>query len=253
MTAEYNPFTLQEKTILVTGASSGIGRAIAVMCSRMGASVIATGRNQERLEETVSLMEGSGNMMVAADLTDMEETERLADSCPALDGIVHNAGVMDRILSRMIGPEEIEKIMKPNFEAPVLLQKALLKKKKLKAGASVVFIASRAAFAPTVGNSLYAASKGAIVSYSKVLALELADRKIRVNSICPGMVWTDLIRRDAELAGVDYSEIQKNYPLKRFGQPDDVASLTVFLLSDASSWMTGSCIDLTGGGELLLK
>lgn len=253
MPSSYNPFNLDDKVILVTGASSGIGREIAVMCSRMGARVISTGRNPERLEQTLSMMEGDSHQIISADLTEAEDITKLADFCSPLDGIVHNAGVMERLPARMIEPADIERVMKSNFDAPVLLQKALMKKKKMNPGASVVFISSRAATAPSAGNSLYAASKGALISYSKVLALELADRKIRVNCICPGMVWTDLVRRDAETAGVDYTEIEKQYPLKRFGRPEDVASLTVFMLSEASSWMTGVSVDLAGGGELTLK
>lgn len=114
-------------------------------------------------------------------------------------------------------------------------------------------IASRAPFAPSVGYGIYAASKGALIAYSKVLALELASKLIRVNCICPGMVWTDLVKSEAESLGVDYTVIEKGYPLKRFGQPDDVAALAVYMLSDASAWMTGSIVDLTGGGELTLK
>ena len=238
---------------MVTGASSGIGRAVAIMCSRMGARIVATGRNAERLEETLAMMEGDDHIMLRADLTVADDIAHLSEACPMLNGIVHSAGVMSRRLSRQIEQEDIEEVMRPNFEAPVLLQKEILKNKKLHPGGSVVFIASRAASAPSVGNGIYAASKGALISYSKVLALELSGKKIRVNCICPGMVWTDLIRRDSEQAGADYTEAQNDYPLKRFGEPDDVAALAVYLLSDASGWMTGSVIDLTGGGELLLK
>lgn len=119
--------------------------------------------------------------------------------------------------------------------------------------ASIVFIASRAPFAPAPGNGLYAASKGALIAYAKVLGLELANQLIRVNCVCPAMVWTELVQRDAELTGADYREAEKAYPLKRYGRPNDVANLVVYLLSDASSWMTGSCIDITGGGEFILK
>ena len=152
----------------------------------------------------------------------------------------------------MLKSSDIENIMAINFNAPILLQRTLLRKKKISKGASIVFIASRAAFAPTVGNALYAASKGAILSYAKVLGLELASRQIRVNSICPAMVWTDLTRKDETKTGADYNEVQKSYPLQRYGKPEDIAYLAVYLLSDTSVWMTGSAIDITGGGELTL-
>ena len=250
---ENNPFSLKGKYILVTGATSGIGRACAVACAQMGASVIATGRNSERLHETLSLLGEGDHRGISADLTHEEDVARLARECPVLQGVVHSAGIGDRTLLKMARQKDIDRVMKANFEAPVLLQRALLKAKLIEAGASIVFIASRAPFAPAVGNGIYAASKGALLAYAKVLALELSDRLIRVNSICPAMVWTELVSRDAELTGADYSEKEKEYPLKRFGKPEDVAYLAVYLLSDASQWMTGSNIDLTGGGELTLK
>lgn len=249
----FNPFTLTGKTILVTGASSGIGRATAIVCSKMGAKVIVTARNVERLAETLQLLDGNGHTVIPADLCSSEQIDNLAIEAPELDGIVHCAGVGDRTLLKMAREKDIKRVMKANFEGPVLLQRALLKKKKVKSLSSIVFIASRAPFAPTSGNGLYAASKGAIIAYAKVLGLELANQMIRVNCICPAMVWTELIQRDAELTGANYHEAEKSYPLKRYGKPEDVANLVVYLLSDASSWMTGSCIDITGGGEFTLK
>lgn len=253
MSDAFNPFTLKGKTILVTGASSGIGRETAIVCSKMGANVVITGRNQERLNQTLERLEGNGNMAVAADLAVQGDIDSLAAECPELDGIVHCAGVGDRTLLKMVREKDIERVMSANFNAPVLLQRALLKKKKVKSASSIVFIASRAPFAPTPGNGIYAASKGAMIAYAKVLGLELANQLIRVNCICPAMVWTELVQRDAEMTGADYHEAEKAYPLKRYGRPDDVANLVVYLLSDASSWMTGSCIDITGGGEFSLK
>jgi NAD(P)-dependent dehydrogenase (short-subunit alcohol dehydrogenase family) len=252
MNTEYNPFSLVGKTILVTGASSGIGRATAISCAKMGANVIVTGRNQERLAETLASMPGDQNLSIAADLTNAEQIDTLVADIPQLNGVVHCAGVGDRTLLKMAREKDIERVMSANFNAPVLLQRALLKKKKILTEASIVFIASRAPFAPTIGNGLYAASKGAMLAYAKVLGLELAPQLIRVNCICPAMVWTELVERDAALTGADYHEAEKNYPLKRYGKPEDVANLAIYLLSDASCWMTGSNIDITGGGELSL-
>lgn len=250
---KFNPFSLNGKTVLVTGASSGIGRETAIICSKMGATVIITARNAERLTETFNLLEGEGHKIIAADLASQEQIDKLAAETSDLDGIVHCAGVGDRTLLKMAREKDIERVMKANFDGPVLLQRALLKKKKVKPSSSIVFIASRAPFAPTPGNGLYAASKGALIAYAKVLGLELANQLIRVNCICPAMVWTELVRRDAELTGADYHEVEKSYPLKRYGKPEDIAYLVVYLLSDVSSWMTGSCLDITGGGEFTLK
>lgn len=249
----FNPFSLKGKTILITGASSGIGRATAIVCSKMGANVIVTGRNEERLKETFDQLEGDENLSIAADLTDSEAIDSLVVQLPALSGVVHCAGIGDRSMLKMVKEKDISKVMRTNFESPVLLQKALLKKKKLVNSSSIVFVASRAPFAPTVGNGIYAASKGALIAYAKVLGLEVANQLMRVNCVCPAMVWTELVERDAALTGADYHESEKEYPLKRYGQPEDIANLIVYLLSDASSWMTGSCIDITGGGEFTLK
>lgn len=247
MSELFNPFSLSGKTILITGASSGIGRETAIVCSKMGAAVVITGRNEERLKETYDRLEGYGNLSIAADLTDTEAIESLVQQLPALTGVVHCAGIGDRSMLKMVKERDIAKVMRTNFESPVLLQKELLKKKKLLNSSSIVFIASRAPFAPIVGNAIYSASKGALLAYAKVLSLEVANQLMRVNCICPAMVWTELVIKDSELTGVDYHEAEKAYPLKRYGQPNDIANLAVYLLSDASCWMTGSAIDITGG------
>jgi len=247
---QFNPFSLEGKQILVTGASSGIGKAIAIACAKMGATVIVTGRNVERLNETLSQMPMGDHKAISADLTKAEDIDKLVAELPKLDGLVQCAGVGSRVPCKNIGKEDLEHVFMPNVEAPILLQTAILSNKKINKEASIVYIASRAANAPSVGNAAYSASKGAIISYAKCLALELAPRLIRVNCICPAMIWTDLILE----GGVDkeqLEEAQLKYPLKRYGQPDDVANLALYLLSDASSWMTGSCIDITGGAREL--
>jgi len=240
------PFSLENKTILITGASSGIGRACAIECSKMGAKVIITARNNDKLQETLSLLDGHENLAIIADLTSQEEINHLVDSLPNLNGLIQNAGVGSRILCKNIKENDIDYIFDANVKAPILLQQALLSRKKMDKEASIVFLASRAANAPSIGNAIYSASKGAIMAYAKVLSLELAPRKIRVNCICPAMVWTDLIFNDG-FSKTDLEEAQLKYPLKRYGLPNDIAYLAIYLLSDASSWMTGSCLDITGG------
>ena len=241
-----NPFNLLGKQILITGASSGIGRAIAVACSKMGAILYLTGRDKSRLNETFSMLNGKGHPVITADLTKEEDINHLISKLPKLDGVVQNAGVGSRILCKSITQKDLDNVLRPNLEGPILLQTSLLAQKKLNKSASIVFIASRAANTPSIGNAIYSASKGAIISYSRVLALELATRKIRVNCICPSMVWTNLILQDG-VTKEEMEEAQLKYPLKRYGKPEDVAYLTIYLLSDTSTWMTGSCIDLTGG------
>lgn len=244
----FNPFSLEGKIILVTGASSGIGRSIAVTCSKMGATVIINGRNKEKLQETLSMMEGKGHVIVATDLTDSASLGVMVGKLTKLDGIVHCAGMGQRIPCKDLQSEDINKVMDTNFMAPVMLQAEILRQKKINKGASIIFVASIASWSPSFGNSVYSASKGAIISYANCLALELAPRKIRVNCISPAMVWTDLILKD----GIDEDQLKEDeskYPLKRYGQPEDIAYLAVYMLSDASSWMTGSNIKISGGAN----
>lgn len=245
---EFNPFSLEGKTILVTGASSGIGRGIAVTCSKMGATVILTGRNQVKLGASLALLEKGDHKMIAADLTNSESMSRMVSELPILDGVVHCAGIGQRVLCKMATESDVNSVMDSNFLAPVLLQSELLKQKKINKGASLVFVASMAIWSPSVGNAFYSASKGAIVSYANCLALELAPRKIRVNCISPAMVWTDLIYQE----GVEEDQLKEDeskYPLKRYGQPEDIANLAVYMLSDASTWMTGSNVKISGGAN----
>ncbi len=242
----FNPFTLRGKTILVTGASSGIGRGIAIACSKMGATVLITGRNESRLNETLSSLATGEHDRFVCDLTDQHELVEMASVLPNLDGIVHCAGIGQRVLCKQLSKDDVETVMSTNFEGPVLLQTELLRQKKISKGASIVFIASIASFFPSVGNSIYSASKGAIISYAKCLSLELAPRKIRVNCISPAMVWTDIIVQD----GCDDEQLkvdEQKYPLKRYGTPEDISNLAIYMLSDASTWMTGSNVNITGG------
>jgi len=250
MLDQFNPFSLEGKTILVTGASSGIGRSVSVMTSKLGGRVILNGRNKEKLEQTLKLMSNGNHQICIGDLTKRDEIQSLVDSLPRLDGIVHCAGLGHSKICKQITEEDVNLVMDTNFKAPVLLQSEILQSKKLNKSASIVFIASLAHDYPFIGNALYSASKGAFISYSNCLKLELAPRKIRVNCISPGMVWTDLLYQ----AGFSDDELKRDEEtslLKRYGQPEDVAYLAIYLLSDASSWMTGTNILLTGGAPRL--
>lgn len=244
----FNPFTLEGKTILVTGASSGIGRGIAIACSKMGATVIINGRNEQRLAETMTEMQGEENISLAADLSDSNSLTEMVSRLPKLDGIVHCAGIGQRVLCKQLQEADLDTMMDVNFKAPVMLQTEILKQKKINKGASIVFIASIASDSPSIGNAIYSASKGAIISYANCLALELAPRQIRVNCILPAMIWTDLILKGG-ITEEELKEDEKKYPLKRYGKPEDIANLSIYLLSNAAAWMTGSSIKITGGGN----
>lgn len=241
--------SLEGKTILITGASSGIGRGIAIGCSQAGANVVIVGRNEDRLNETLGQMNGDGHLKFICDLTNMESLNKFVSELPPFDGIVHCAGIGQRIPAKLLAENDVDKVMNVNFKAPVLLQSMLLQQKKVKKGSSIVFIASIASWSPSVGNSIYSASKGAIISYANCLSLELGPRQIRVNCISPAMVWTDLIMNDG-VTEEQLKEDESRYPMKRYGKPEDIAGLAVYLLSDVSSWMTGSNVKITGGGKL---
>ncbi len=248
MESDFNPFSLKDKTVLVTGASSGIGQGIALLCSKMGATVVINGRNETRLQDTLSQMEGKDHIIAKGDLSDFASLSELVSKMPKLDGVVHCAGVGSRVLCKMMQESDLDLTMTINFKAPVMLQTELLKQKKVNKNGSIIFIASMAQDSPSIGNALYAASKSAIISYAQCLQLELAPRLVRVNCISPAMVWTDLIFKGG-ITEEQLQEDEKKYPLKRYGHPEDIANLAVYLLSDASSWMGGSNIKITGGAH----
>lgn len=244
---EYNnPFSLQGKTILVTGASSGIGQATAVACAQMGADVVITGRDAERLQATADLM-GEAKGQIVADLIVLEDVDKLVAALPPLDGAVLCAGNSTTLPLQFGTREKFDDMFDVNFFAPVELLRLMYKKKVLQKGASVVLIASIGgthSFMP--GNGVYGASKAALNSVMKYAAREYASRKVRVNSICPGMVDTPLIHRGT-ITEEQLAEDAKRYPLGRYGRPDDIAHGAIYLLSDASSWLTGHDLVIDGG------
>lgn len=245
-----NPFSLIGKTILVTGASSGIGRGIAIQCSKMGATIVVTGRNEERLNETLQMLEGDGHKVIAADLSKQDYIDHLVAKCPVLNCYVHSAGVLKLCTTKSVNRQVLEESIETNTIAPIMLTNGLLRKKKLKAPSSIVYISSLSGvFIGGTGEISYSATKGALSGYMKTAALELAPRNIRVNTICPALVPTDLSRQYHEIVPEDMlkAEIPTKYPLGRIGAIDDVANAAIYLLSDASSWITGINLVLDGG------
>ena len=243
----YNPYSLDGKTILVTGASSGIGKTAAIECSRLGAKVIITARNEDRLKQTLSELEGKGHQMILCDLGQEDTIDSLVSDLPEIQGLINNAGFTKILPVQFINHEDINNILEVNLIAPMLLLQKLLKKKKLKKGASVVFTSSMAGLGCcSVGNSMYTASKGAISSFIKCVALELAPKNIRVNAVCPAMVDTGILD-SGTVSKEQLEEDMKNYPLGRYGKPADIAWAMIYLLSDASSWVTGDNFVIDGG------
>jgi len=245
----YNPFTLEGKTILVTGASSGIGAAIAVECSKMGALVVVTGRDAERLQATFSLLqENEGHLQITADLSSDEGVSAFVGQLPKLDGIVHSAGFLKKLPFKFINQKAWDETMSVNLFAPAVLSQQIVKKNLLKEAGSIVFISSIAASVASFGNISYMASKGAINSLSRGMALELAAKKIRVNTVMPALIKTNLTEK--ALSQEDLENYLQKFPLGRFGKPEEVAHAAIYLLSDATQWITGTSITVDGGVTL---
>lgn len=245
----YNPYSLQGKTVLVTGASSGIGQQTAVECSKLGARLVVTARSEERLQETLDMLEGEGHIALTADLTREEDVQRLAEACPALDGVVQNAGIVRSKPIAFYAREDLDAVFSANAFAPMLLNRWLLKKKKLAQGGSIVFTSSVASVRANLGNGIYGSSKAALTAYMRYCAKELAAKRIRVNAVHPGMVETKLIHGGA------YSEenLKRNmerYPLGRYGRPEEIAWAIIYFLSEASAWTTGTSLFVDGGSLL---
>lgn len=243
----YNPFSLNGKTILVTGASSGIGRSIAIECSKMGAHIIAAGRNIERLEDTISLMEGASNSYITGDLTNHDDIDNIIKNLPKIDGVVLCAGVGNSTLIPFATPEKMKLIFDINFFSQVELFRLLVKKKILTKNSSVVAISSIGGYSSfTFANTIYGSAKASLRTWMKFASKELAGKQIRVNSICPGMIDTPLIHKGT-ITEEQLTEDAKRYPLGHYGQPEDVAYCAVYLLSDAAKWVTGSTFVIDGG------
>lgn len=241
------PFHLHDKIILVTGASSGIGRQVAISVSKMGGNVIITGRNNDKLKETLESLSAGKHQMLAADLCKEEELNQLIQNLPQLDGIVHCAGTVQPYPIKFFTADKIDSIFKINYEAQVLLMAGIGRQKKLNKNASIVFMSSISAHYPHKGGALYSGSKAALESFSKVVALEFFLQGVRSNCISAAMVKTPMYDAAAQQTTTDamMDHINK-YPLG-VGQPDDVANAAVFLLSDAARWITGTTITLDGG------
>lgn len=245
-----NPYSLEGKTILVTGASSGIGRCTAIECSKMGARLVITGRNNDRLKETFDQLQGEGHISIVADMTCYEDIERIVNDVPALDGLSNNAGITKVVMVKHLRGTDLNNILNTNTISPILLTQLLVRKKKLNKNASIVFTSSLSGnYCVHYGESMYAASKGAISGFAKGAALDLSSSRIRVNCVCPGIVRTNIF--NGVLTEEELEAKQQYFPLKRFGEPSDVAYAIIYFLSDASCWVTGAELKIDGGYTLI--
>lgn len=247
----YNPFSLINKKLLVTGASSGIGRAVAIECSRMGAEIYIVGRNESRLTETLEKMDGDNHVSVQMDITNAEDLESLVSKVPVLSGIVHCAGITKIEPFGFVNRTHLDEVFNTNFYAPVELTRLLLKKKKISKKGSVVFISSISGlYCSAVASSIYSASKSALNGIMKGMAIDLSPKDVRVNCVNPAVIDTGFFKNSG-ISEEDLEKDKKRYPLRRYGKPEEVAYATIYLLSDASEWVTGTNMLIDGGYTLL--
>lgn len=245
-----NPFSLQGKTILVTGASSNIGRQIAIKCSEMGARIILSARSEERLNETLERMAGEDHQLAPCDLSTAESIPMLVDMMPELDGVIMCAAIFRTTPIRNNRRKYTEEMFNTNTFSNIDLVQLLLKNKKIKDGGSILFISSVAAYRPYAGNALYSATKGAINSFCQVLAIEQGSRKIRSNCISPGIIRRVENVKEWAVTKEELAKEESRFPLG-FGQTEDIAYAAVYMMSDASKWVTGTNMIVDGGQSLI--
>ncbi len=243
-----NVFSLKGKTILITGASSGLGKQTAISASRMGAKLIITGRSSEKLANTFSQLEGEGHISIPADLTHYDDIDRLTANLPPLNGVVYSTGISVLKPTRFIEQADIDQNFSIGFNAPVLVTSRLLARKKLVSGnCSLVFISSISIKYPFVGGAMYISVKAALENYARVLGLELAPKRIRVNCVAPAFVKGPMLDQTREATNEEtIRQIEARQPLG-LGEPDDVANAILFYLSDASRWVSGTSLIMGGG------
>lgn len=238
-------FSLEGKRILVTGASSGIGRQIAITCAARGGVLVVNGRDCARLDATLAELAGTGHSAVPGDLVDADARAHVAQTAGNLDGIVHCAGISRLTPIRLASPVHTEEVWRINYEAPVLLTQALLARNQVAADASILFISSIAAFIGVAGVGVYSGTKAALIATMRCLAMEVIKRRIRVNCLAPALVESPLLDATEKMV-TSIEKTRADYPLG-FGRPEDVANAAVFYLSAASRWVTGTTLVMDGG------
>jgi len=246
-----NPFSLEDKTIVMTGASSGIGRQCAIDCSRMGAKMVLVARNEERLQSTLNNLEGSGHRAFSADLTDSAAISGLVTQIGQrfgkIDGLVNCAGISTTLPLRLMSREKIEEFFRTNVFSAVELTRELSQVKHMNRGGSIVFFSSIMGCVGESGKSLYGMTKGALISATRSLACEFAKREIRVNCISPGAILTPINEKLPHMADPDLRKLLEDRHLLGLGRTEDIANGVIYLLSDASRWVTGHNLIIDGG------
>ena len=246
-----NPMDLKNKCCLVTGASSGLGREISILISKLGGKLVLVGRNEEQLNHTKNLLEGNGHFVEPFDLNEVDEIPKLikhvVKKTGPLKGLVHSAGVTSTLALNFMNQKRIHQIMNINFNAAVGLAKAFRQKRVAEDNGSIVFISSVTGLIGVPGLSVYSASKGALISLCRALAVEFAASGVRVNCIAPGHIMTEMGQDAARALPSKQLEALKNSHPLGFGSPDDVANAVAFLLADTGKWITGTTLVVDGG------
>ncbi len=242
-----HPFRLDGKTILVSGASSGLGRQTAISCSHMGAKLFITGRDSERLAVTRAELSGDGHRAAVADLTLADDINRLVDECGKIDGVFHGAGVKGLAPIKQISEKFVQHVFASNYFAPMLLTQRLLSKRSIQQGGSIVFMSSTAAHLGVHGVGVYSGTKAALLASMRCLANEQGRNNIRANCLSPDLVETPMVVTIDTVDTKEWIEMQRNRHPLGLGAPEDVANAAIYLLSDASRWVTGTTLIMDGG------
>lgn len=246
-TNTHNAFSLQGKTILVTGASSGLGQQIAISCAMRGARIIATGRDLGRLQVTFDQLPGDNHVQIPAELTDAQDRSALVNAAPKIDGLVHCAGKQMLSPIRQLRESLMTEMYAIHFLAPVMLTQQLLQSSKIAAGGSILFMLSTSAHIGTRGVGPYSAMKSGLLGIIRCLAIESAKHRIRVNGMSPSVVPTPMWGDAGQNAQLEAQRAR--HPLG-LGTPEDIANAAIYLLADASRWVTGTTLVMDGGAVL---
>lgn len=248
---QFNPFNLEGKKIILTGASSGIGRQCAIDFSRMGATIVMIARNQERLSQALSEMSGTGHIMISADLTNFNDipiiVESITQSVGKVDGLVNCAGISTTLPLKLVSSDKLDEFFKTNVYSAVELTREVTSIKHMNPGGSVIFLSSIMGCVGESGKSLYSMTKGALIAASRSLACELARRQIRVNCISPGAILTPINEHLPHMADPEQRKKLEEKHLLGLGKTEDISSTCIYLLSNASRWVTGQNLIVDGG------
>jgi len=244
-----SPMSLKGKTILVTGASSGIGKQTAITLSILGARLVLVARDISRLKQTATQMTHSNHHIVPFDLNNTDEIPRwmisISEIIGPLDGLVHSAGIVQLQPLRYLKQNDLESLMRINLFSAMAIAKGYRQRSVCNKGGSIVFLSSVRGISGEAGVAAYAASKGALISLTKSLAVELAPEKIRINCVAPGLVQTEMVNNDKQLPA--QLERMEQQHLLGIGTPEDVANAIAFLLADTGKWITGTTLVVDGG------